>query len=111
MDFLLVLMIERCARLEVYLLSLVVQGCGCFSVGAVGCWCIRGRRCWGFVRVGGVCGGAGECMFALWFRLLTWMIVCFAWVGGGGCIMWHSYLNDLKIPQEIIIFPKGFDMS
>ena len=36
-DFLLVLMIDHCARLKVYLLSLIVQRCNCFSVDAIEC--------------------------------------------------------------------------
>ena len=34
---LLVLMIGHCARLKVYLLSLIVQRCNCFSVDAIEC--------------------------------------------------------------------------
>ena len=36
-DFLLVLMIDHCARLKVYLLSLIVRRCNCFSVDASEC--------------------------------------------------------------------------
>ena len=36
-DFLLVLMIDHCARLKVYLLSLIVRRCNCFSVDAIEC--------------------------------------------------------------------------
>ena len=36
-DFLLVLMINHCARLKVYLLSLIVQRCNCSSVDAIEC--------------------------------------------------------------------------
>ena len=36
-DFLLVLMIDHYARLKVYLLSLIVQRCNCFSVDAIEC--------------------------------------------------------------------------
>ena len=36
-DFILVLMIKHCARLKVYLLSLIVQRCNCLSVDAIEC--------------------------------------------------------------------------
>ena len=36
-DCLLVLMINHCARLKVYLLSLIVQRCNCLSVDAIEC--------------------------------------------------------------------------